>query len=109
MERNQKHLIGWSFFLILTAVFLLGKMNDFEKEKEALINSTVDSSQPVREHRTLAEVVDQVLAEFEVDKDTVAIVYQPFQTGDAYLLNEDKIMNAASTTKVAIAMCCTPI
>lgn len=61
-------------------------------------------SSEVEKASAVEEVVMAVMNEYGVSPEQVAISYYHFQQDDAYVLNEDWMMNAASTTKVATAM-----
>lgn len=55
------------------------------------------------ENTAIAEVVQGLLDEYGTTPDQVSIVYYDLQNGNQYLLNEEAIFYAASTTKVAVA------
>ncbi len=61
-------------------------------------------SQEVAEKEALEDILLAVMDEYGVTPDQIAISYYNFQEKETYALNEDWVMNAASTTKVATAM-----
>ena len=52
---------------------------------------------------SVTEIIDETLSEFEVRDEQVAIAYYDFLHDDHYYLNENRLMDAASTSKIAIA------
>ena len=69
-------------------------------------DSVADSGEisEVEKVGTVKEVVLAVMNEYGVSPEQVAISYYHFQKDVRYELNEDRVMDAASTTKVATAM-----
>ena len=85
--------------LLVIALFSLGSIEEIDEEV-VVYSETLE----VTEKEALQDVLLAVMEEYDVTPDQVAISYYNFQQKETYALNEDWVMNAASTTKVATAM-----
>lgn len=85
--------------LLVIALFSLGSIEEIDEEV-VVYSETLE----VTGKEALQDVLLAVMNEYDVTPDQVAISYYNFQQKEVYVLNEDWVMNAASTTKVATAM-----
>lgn len=100
-------------FSILFLLFHYGVQKDREKEHSSTDSSLVEKAKESEDLEAIrneqysgmpfAELVQEVLQDFSVEEGQVAIGYYNFQEDTDFYLNENRVMYAASTTKVAIA------
>lgn len=75
-----------------------------ENTAEMVSEEDDEEEEAFRAFHSTEEVIEDFFSKYDVSPDQVSIAYYHLQNGDQYVLNENEIVNAASTTKVATAM-----
>ncbi|WP_373782252.1 serine hydrolase, partial [Jeotgalibaca porci] len=105
IDKKQKNFISFIILatvgVVLLVIALFSLWTVEETDEEVVMHS---ESQEVAEKEALEDILLAVMDEYGVTPDQIAISYYNFQEKETYALNEDWVMNAASTTKVATAM-----
>ena len=105
IDKKQKNFISFIILatvgVVLLVIVLFSLWTVEETDEEVVMHS---ESQEVAEKEALEDILLAVMDEYGVTPDQIAISYYNFQEKETYALNEDWVMNAASTTKVATAM-----
>lgn len=115
MKKTFQIILSLLFISLMFLLFVQIDSNDEPNEHAALIQNksyqTADflmsgsnlSGLANEETLSVPEIIEQTLAEFGVSHEQVAIAYYDFHSDEHYYLNEHRLMDAASTSKVAIA------
>lgn len=115
MSKKRKFHVIFSGMMIIMSLIIIfalshkkslvlgNSKNELVASAEITVDHTKTSDGDYPADASIEEVIQGVMAEFNVLDDQVSIVYESLKKGNDYRLNEDDLVTAASTIKVGIA------